>query len=74
MNSDNTFGTPTLDASITHWNERDACVETDRRFVDIADTRASAMPVRGEPHDSTVRYSQCGRNVIFLVRTLMQRW
>lgn len=65
--------TPTLDASITHWNERDGCTETERRYVDIVETRAAAMPVRGEPHDSTVRYSQCGRNVIFLVRTLLRR-
>lgn len=64
---------PTLDASITHWNERDGCTETERRYVDIVETRAAAMPVRGEPHDSTVRYSQCGRNVIFLVRTLLRR-
>lgn len=46
------------------------CMKATGIYNDIVEKRVGAMHERGKPHDSTLLYGQCGRNILLLVRTI----
>lgn len=59
-----------VDAVIVRWHEHEKTFETDRRYSDVDVDRVNTMHTRGTPHDSTVLYSQCGRLMLLMLRTV----
>lgn len=59
-----------FDAVVTRWNGKE--YESDRRYSDVNEDKELTMHAKGTPHDSTVIFSQCGRNVLLLLRTMVR--
>lgn len=63
-----------LDAVVTRWDTREAMHESDRRYSNITDSGVLSMHEKGKPHDSTIVYSTCGRNVLLMLRTMERKY
>lgn len=63
-----------LDAVVTRWDTREKMHESDRRYSNITENGVQSMHERGKPHDSTIVYSTCGRNVLLMLRTMERKY